>query len=81
MMFDTPMPPTSSAKAPITPRKARKTPKKTRKNFSASVVSHMPMASLSLGSNFRRRASTSYTLRVAPSTWASCWTWKMKLST
>ena len=59
MMLETPIPPTMRVKEPITPRKARNTPKNTRKNFSPSVVSHMPMASLSLGSNLSRRPSTS----------------------
>ena len=59
MMFETPMPPTIRVKEPMMARKARNVPKKTRKNFSPSVVSHMPMASLSVGSNLRRRPSTS----------------------
>ena len=59
MMFETPRPPTIRVKEPITPRKARKVPKKTEKNFSPSVVSHMPIASLSSGSNFSRRPRTS----------------------
>ncbi len=59
MMFETPMPPTIRVKEPMIPRKARKVPKKTAKNFSPSVVSHIPMASLSLGSNLWRRARVS----------------------
>lgn len=54
-----PRPPTMSVNDPITPRKARKVRKKTERNFSPSVVSHIPTASLSFGSNFSRRPSTS----------------------
>ena len=59
MMFETPMPPTIRVKEPMTARNPRKVPKKMRKNFSPSVVSHMPMASLSAGSKLCRRARTS----------------------
>ena len=53
MMFETPMPPTISVNEPMMPRKTRKVRKKMRRNFSSSVVSQMPMASLSFGSNLQ----------------------------
>ncbi len=81
MMFDTPIPPTIRVKEPMIPRKARKVPKKTLKNFSASVVSHMPMASLSLGSNWWRLERTSYTRRVTAGVSERSLAWKMKLPT
>ena len=54
MMFETPMPPTTSVREPTMPRKPVNASMNVSKNLNCPVVSHTESASLSFGSNFLR---------------------------
>ena len=80
MMLLTPMPPTTSVKAPTIPRKLRKARKKVSRNFIPSVVSHIWIASSSDGSKRYLWAAAAITLFLTPATFWMSLTWKMKFS-
>ena len=64
MMFETPIPPTTSVSDPTMPRKRLKASMKLSKNSNCCVVSQTESASLSFGSNLFRSPSAARTFAV-----------------
>ena len=81
MMFETPMPPTTSVSEPTMPRNPVNASMKMSKNLNCPVVSHTERASLSFGSNFFRLPRISRIARLERLRVEADVAWKMKLFT